>query len=199
MARYCKYIDGNPVFSTDPNVPEKALYYIDHWVSNPIPEMIAEMGWVEFIPPVIPASPQDEPGYDEIVDAVKKMLSTDVTTLTDEEALEVAALYPTWSSKLPKGEEQMGDSVVAGERLWDDGELWKVLQPHNVMPNWRPKDSSSLYVRVSIEEWPEWVQPLGAQDAYPLGAHVSHNGGHWESEIPDNVQEPGVYGWRQVD
>ena len=24
----------------------------------------------------------------------------------------------------------------------------------------------SLFVEVSIEEWPEWVQPTGAQDAY---------------------------------
>lgn len=197
--RYARIVDGQYVFSDNPNVPEKSLYYIDHWVSNPTPEMIAEMGWVEFIPPVVPASPQDEPDYDEVLAAVKQMLSSDVSELSDEDALDVAALYPTWSSKLPKDGEQEGQPVVAGDRLWDDGKLWKVLQPHNVMPNWRPADTPALFVEVSFVEWPEWVQPLGAHDAYELGAHVSHNGSHWESTIAANVNEPGVYGWRQVD
>lgn len=38
------------------------------------------------------------------------MLATDASNLTDEEALEVAALYPTWISKV-------GDMVTLGERL----------------------------------------------------------------------------------
>lgn len=41
-----------------------------------------------------------------------------------------------------------------------------------------------------------WVQPTGAQDAYPKGAVVSHGGRAWVNLTPANVWEPGVSGWR---
>lgn len=50
----------------------------------------------------------------------------------------------------------------------------------------------------STEEYPAWVQPLGAHDAYAQGAKVSHNGKKWTSDIANNVWEPGVYGWTEV-
>jgi hypothetical protein len=127
-----------------------------------------------------------------IAEAVKKMFSTDTGEMSDEDALEVAALYPTWHSRLEKGEK-----CKVNERLWDDGNLWKVLIEHTPQADWRPADSPSLFVRVTIEEWPQWVQPTGATDAYRLGAQVTHNDLHWISEIDYNTYEPGVYGWRQ--
>lgn len=39
-----------------------------------------------------------------------------------------------------------------------------------------------------------WVQPLGAHDAYPLGAVVAHGGKVWESRHPANVWTPGGAG-----
>lgn len=42
-----------------------------------------------------------------------------------------------------------------------------------------------------------WVQPTGAQDAYPKGAVVSHGGRAWVNLTPANVWEPGVSGWRE--
>ena len=49
----------------------------------------------------------------------------------------------------------------------------------------------------AADEWPEWVQPTGAHDAYAQGAQVSHNGKHWISGVDGNVWEPGVYGWTE--
>lgn len=147
---------------------------------------------MEYVPPVIPPAPHDEPSFDEMVAAVKRMLSSSVADLTDEQALEVASLYPTWHSMI-------GNEVTTGQRLWDDEKLWKVLQPHTVMENWRPEDSPSLYVEVTIEPWPAWKQPVGSTDAYPLGAHVSHIDKHWESIVDSNTWEPGVYGWIEVN
>lgn len=43
---------------------------------------------------------------------------------------------------------------------------------------------------------PQWQQPTGAEDAYPLGAYVYHEGAIWQSQYPANVWEPGVAGWR---
>ena len=42
-----------------------------------------------------------------------------------------------------------------------------------------------------------WVQPTGAQDAYPVNAKVTHAGKSWISIVAYNVWEPGVSGWRE--
>lgn len=182
---YYKIIDGQEVFNSG-----TSLKINGRWVSNPSPETYASEGWMPYTPPPFVPSPQEEPDYYDVMEAVKKMFSTDTEEMTDEEALGVAALFPTWHS-------QIGRQVAVGTRLWDDGKLWKVIQPHTVQENWRPADAISLFVEVSIEEWPEWVQPTGATDAYRLGAQVTHNDLHWVSEIDYNTYEPGVYGWRQ--
>lgn len=161
------------------------------WISNPSAEQIAQAGWQIYVPPIVPPAPHDEPDIADMIRAVKRMLSSSVADLTDEQALEVASLYPTWHSMI-------GKEVTAGQRLWDDEKLWKVLQAHTVMENWRPADSPSLYVQVTIEEWPAWVQPLGSTDAYPLGAKVTHNDKHWISDYDANIWEPGVYGWTEA-
>lgn len=66
---------------------------------------------------------------------------------------------------------------------------------HTSQADWRSALTPALWVAVSVEEWPEWVQPAGAHDAYAYGAKVTHNNSHWISEIETNVYEPGVYGW----
>lgn len=43
-----------------------------------------------------------------------------------------------------------------------------------------------------------WVQPTGAEDAYPMDAVVNHAGSNWRSMIVANVWEPGVSGWVDV-
>ena len=40
-------------------------------------------------------------------------------------------------------------------------------------------------------DFDQWVQPVGAHDAYHLHDIVSHDGKDWESLIPNNVTEPG--------
>lgn len=180
---YHKFIGDREVFSEC-----KTIHTEEGWISNPTPEQIAADGWTEYIPPVVPPTPQTEPGMYDIIQAVKKMLSQGAEQLSDEDALDVAALFPTWSSK-------MGKEVPAGERLWDDGKLWKVLQPHTVQEDWRPADAPSLFVEVSIAEWPEWKQPVSSTDAYAKGDKVTHGGQHWVSDVDANVWEPGVFGW----
>ena len=183
---YHKFIGDREVFSTC-----KTLHTEEGWISNPTPEQIAADGWTEYIPPVVPPTPQTEPGMDDIIQAVKKMLSTGAEQLSDEDALEVAAVFPTWASKI-------GKVVPAGERLWDDSKLWKVLQPHTVQEDWRPADSPSLYVEVSVAEIPDWKQPVGSTDAYNKGDKVRHNDAVWVSDVDGNVWEPGVYGWTAI-
>lgn len=194
---YYKIINDRTVFSDcktillDNDYPGSGLV-AGQWVSNPSAELIASENWRVYVPPVIPPTPQTEPYEEEIVQAVKRMLASSVEEMTDEQALEVAALFPTWASKI-------GEAVTAGERLWYNTKLYKVLQPHTVQEDWTPDTAVSLYVEVSIEEIPEWVQPLGAQDAYRLNDKVKHNGHTWQNAIDYNTYEPGVYGWTQLD
>ena len=160
------------------------------YISNPTAEQIAEAGWAEYIPPEVIPTPQTEPDYEQVMQAVKTMLATSVENLSDEEALQVAALYPTWTSKI-------GEQVNVGERYWYDGKLYKVVQQHTVQSDWTPDVSASLFTEVSIEEWPDWIQPTGAQDAYMAGDKVTHNDKHWFSDVDNNVWEPSVYGWTE--
>ena len=51
------------------------------------------------------------------------------------------------------------------------------------------------------EEWPAWVQPSGAHDAYGIGDKVTYNGKHYTSIIDGNVWSPDAYpaGWETVE
>ena len=44
-------------------------------------------------------------------------------------------------------------------------------------------------------EWPAWVQPTGAHDAYSKSSKVSHASKRWVSNVNANVWQPGVSGW----
>ena len=183
---YTKTINGRQVFSTC-----KAIELNGRWISNPTAEQIAEAGWTEYTPPPVVPQPKTEPDYAQVMEAVKKMLSSDAEQLTDEDALEVAAMFPTWHSKI-------GEAVAVGERLWYDGKLYKVVQAHTPQSDWTPDATPALYTEVSIVEWPEWVQPTGAQDAYMRGDKVTFNGQHYTSLIDNNVYSPAAYpaGWQ---
>ena len=161
------------------------------WVSNPTAEQIAAEGWKLYVPPVIPPQPQTEPsGYDKIA-ALNKILASEIVALDDEAALEVMALFPTWISHL-------GILVHAGERYYFNEALYKVILDHIPQADWTPDKTPNMWRVVSLDEWPEWIQPLGDADAYTKGDKVSHNGKHWISDVDGNVWEPGVYGWAKV-
>lgn len=100
----------------------------------------------------------------------------------------------------------------------DDGFVYRSITGTQERPTellYHPKDVPALLVKVEeevpeepenpnpdepqpSEEYPEWVQPTGAHDAYAQGAKVSHNGKKWTSDIAANVWEPGVYGWTEI-
>ena len=111
--------------------------------------------------------------------------------LDDQEALENVELFPHWK----EGTEYQVDDRVSYMDI-----LFKCLTAHTSQASWTPDVAPSLWVRVDnpAEEWPEWIQPLGATDAYSMGAKVSHNSKHWISGYDNNVWEPGIYGWSEV-
>lgn len=184
---YTKIINDRQIFSQCLSIELDGC-----WISNPSAEQIVEAGWEIYNPPVVEPEPQTEPDFDSILEAVKKMLQSSTDSLSDEDALNVAALYPTWASKI-------GESVSVGERLWYDRKLYKVLQAHTIQSDWTPDVTAALYTEVSIEEWPAWVQPNGSADAYKIGDKVTYNGKHYVSTIDGNVWDPESYpaGWNE--
>lgn len=107
---------------------------------------------------------------------------------TDEQALDNILAFPKWT---------VGKEYTKDERVRYEDVLYKVLQNHTSQSDWTPDVAVSLFVKVSIEEYPDWVQPQGAHDAYNKGDKVTHLEKHWESEIDANVYEPSVYGWKE--
>ena len=84
-------------------------------------------------------------------------------------------------------------------RTYKDGKLYRCLSDHTSQSDWTPDVSVSLWTAIAdpAEKWPAWSQPVGAHDAYSLGAKVSHNKQKWVSDVANNVWEPGVYGWSE--
>lgn len=105
---------------------------------------------------------------------------------TDEQALDVKELYPTWESYAEGYTFKVDDRVL----FEANDELYKVLTEHQKQSTWAPDVSPSLFVRIAKEEIPEWVQPQGSTDAYMIGDKVKHNGFVWISLVDNNVWEP---------
>ena len=110
-------------------------------------------------------------------------------SLSDETALTGVELFPPWS---------VGKSYATGDRVQHEGTLYKCVQGHTSQADWTPPATPALWTAVSIDEYPAWVQPTGAHDAYSKGDKVTHSGKHWASDVDNNTWEPGVYGWTEV-
>ncbi len=120
--------------------------------------------------------------------AWRAKLSGVTDTLEDGAALEHQALYPAWQS---------GQAVAAGYRARHGDKLYRCIQAHTTQGDWPPDATPALWVRVSVDEWPEWVQPTGAHDAYSKGDKVTHGGSRYISLIDGNTWSPASYpaGW----
>lgn len=121
---------------------------------------------------------------------LRHLIETASASLTDTDALNGVELFPRW---------QTDKAYEVGDRVSYESTLYKCLQSHTSQPTWTPTDSPSLWVRVDDPsiEFPDWVQPTGATDAYAKGDKVSHIGKHWVSTVDANVWEPPTM-WDEV-
>ena len=121
--------------------------------------------------------------------AFRKKIELASAWTDDADALEIIDLFPAWTK---------WKDYIVGERVQHNGKLYKCIQAHKSQPDWAPDLTPALWVVVSIEEWPEWVQPTGSADAYNTGDKVTYKGIHYISLIDANVWAPDVYpaGWQ---
>ena len=120
------------------------------------------------------------------VKQLRQLIEQLAVTLDDETALTGVELFPTWV---------VGKAYVVGDRVQHGGTLYKCVQAHTSQSDWMPSATPALWKTVSLDEYPEWVQPTGAHDAYNIGDKVSYNGQQYICTTDANVYAPGVYGW----
>lgn len=127
---------------------------------------------------------------------VRKAMDKAGAYLTDEQAVEAAAMYRAW---------EVGVKYATGDRRLYADNLYTCLQAHTSQETWKPADAPSLWAKVLIPDpdvIPEWEQP-DSTNAYKLGDKVTHNGKTWECTAVDgagnNTWEPGVYGWTGIE
>lgn len=121
---------------------------------------------------------------------LRKLIEKTAVNLTDIEALSGIELFPVWKED---------GAYQTGDRVRYEDTLYRCLQDHTAQADWKPSEAVSLWVRIDDPaiEFPAWIQPTGAQDAYAKGAKVSHNGKHWVSDVDSNVWEPPTM-WSEV-
>lgn len=132
----------------------------------------------------------------ELRKALQIFLATLDADNDTESMMAVASVFP----KYQVGKAYKTKDVFAyGENAVGDPQLYQVLQDHTSTAEWTPDTAVSLYKAIGMTEsgYPEWVQPLGASDAYNKGDVVSYNGDLYESTIDGNVWSPEAYpqGW----
>jgi hypothetical protein len=132
----------------------------------------------------------------ELRKALQLFLATMDADTQATDMMEVATMFP----KYQVGKAYSVKEVFSyGENGVGDPQLYQVLQAHTSAAEWTPNTTPSLYKKIGVTEdgYPEWVQPLGASDAYNTGDIVSYNGTLYKSTIDGNVWSPDAYpaGW----
>lgn len=130
--------------------------------------------------------------YTERARALRPYIEKASVSLADEDALQAVELFPQWVT---------GRAYAVDERLQYNGVLYRVVQAHTSQADWTPDKTPALFVVVSLDEWPEFVQPTGAHDAYKKGDKVTFEGKHYISLIDANVYSPTAYpaGWQEQE
>lgn len=128
--------------------------------------------------------------------AIQLFLATMNADTQMADMMEVASVFPKYKiGKVYKVKEVFS----YGENSVGDPQLYQVLQEHTSAEHWTPDTATSLYKKIGVTEdgYPEWVQPLGASDAYNVGDVVSFEGTLYRSTIDGNVWSPVAYpqGW----
>lgn len=121
-------------------------------------------------------------------------MSVQSANLPDDQAMEVADLYPEWVAMKAYAVDEI---VKYGVNADGETQLYKVIQAHTSQEDWKPDVTASLYKAIGFTDdgVSIWTQPLGSTDAYMTGDIVSYEDQLWISTVDYNVWQPGVYGW----
>ena len=132
----------------------------------------------------------------QIMEQFGRALQMFAQSLGDDDAMEVATVYPAY--KVGK-EYKTNEMFAYGVNGVGDPQLYRVVQNHTSQADWTPDATPALYVAIGLtaEGYPVWSQPTGVHDAYNEGDVVDYNGELYVSKINGNVYSPDAYpaGW----
>lgn len=133
---------------------------------------------------------------------LRKALQMFAQTLTDDEAMEIATVYPEWKNETAYKVDEM---VTYGVNEVDDPQLYRCVQAHTSQADWTPDVTPALWTPIGLapDNIPVWSQPTGAHDAYNKGDRVhfpEKDSPVYESLIDGNVYSPEAYpqGWEEI-
>lgn len=122
-------------------------------------------------------------------------------TLDDEQAMEIATVYPEWADNTAYA---VGTMVTYGYNEVDDPQLYRCVQAHTSQANWTPDETPALWSAIGLapDDVPIWSQPTGSHDAYNTGDRVHYPDAEspiYVSLIDGNIYSPDAYpaGWER--
>lgn len=132
----------------------------------------------------------------QMAEQFRKAVQLFIRSLTDDEAMEVATVYPKYEIEKSY---KTDDIFSYGENGVGDPQLYRVEQNHVSQENWIPSENRALYTPIGLTDagYPIWSRPTGAHDAYALGDIVEFEGVLYKSLIDGNTYSPAEYpqGW----
>lgn len=136
----------------------------------------------------------------QVMEQFGKALQMFCQSLNDEQALEVAIIYPKYEANKAY---KTGEMFTYGLNSVGDPQLYRVVQNHISQDDWKPDITAALYDAIGLNKsgYPIWSQPIGAHDAYNIGDIVDYKGALYESLIDGNTFSPEAYpaGWKEVE
>lgn len=136
----------------------------------------------------------------QAAEQLRRAIQMFAMSLTDDEAMEIATVYPLWETGKSYN---VGTILRYGENGVGDPQLYKVVQAHTSQADWTPYKTASLYTPIGLDDsgYPVWSKPTGAHDAYNTGDIVDYKGTLYKSLINGNVYSPDEYpqGWEVVN
>ena len=132
----------------------------------------------------------------QAAEQLRRALQILVQSFTDEQAMEIATVYPVYTvGKAYKVDEMF----TYGANDVGDPQLYRVVQEHTSQEDWTPDKTPALYTPIGLNDagYPVWSQPTGGHDAYMIGDIVDYNDVLYKSLIDGNVYSPEAYpaGW----
>lgn len=171
----------------------QAIYNRDESEINRLTEALKAYQTTGEIP--LPESARPEPTLVEQPTALNVMTRLFMANIAidDSQYESLTETYPDY---------QIGVSYPSGYQLKYDGLLYEVIQEHTTQADWKPSELPALYKKIiSKGQIPEWVQPIGAHDAYNTGDRVKYNDHIYESLQDGNAWSPLDYPsvWKMIE
>ena len=137
-------------------------------VINPSEEMLAEHGWVEYIPPVI----EPKKSSLEIVQELVAKQYNERTNISNEEALDYMAIIYPWDYYLDK-------TLEVGMIVVYEDKPWRVRQTHAPLEIYPPSlETASLYEAIDKEHSGTLDDPIPYMPPMEIfeGKHYAQDG-----------------------